>query len=128
MPSLHPHFKVYGFIHSAILWSVAAFILLTAACLGGEQAPAYSKPDERVAASPEVTNQSARVVPKQEDARKSNPENQAQADAARLSALADQLRDELKKMNVNVLSLDVIQKTEEIEKLAKKIKSEGHGP
>ena len=36
-------------------------------------------------------------------------------DAAELSALADQLRDELKKMNSNVLSLDVIRKTEKVE-------------
>ena len=46
------------------------------------------------------------------------------ADAAELSALADKLRDELKKTNVNVLPLPAIQKTQAMEKLAKKIKGE----
>jgi hypothetical protein len=60
------------------------------------------------------------------EAKKSNLEK-ARTDAAELSALADQLRDELKKMNANVLSLDIIRKTEKVEKLARKIKAEANG-
>lgn len=59
---------------------------------------------------------------------KKEPENpdlaKTRSEAAELSALADQLRDELNKMTVDVFSLDVLQKTEQAEKLAKKIKGE----
>ena len=49
------------------------------------------------------------------------------SDAAELSALADQIRDELSKVNVNVLPLDVIEKAEKVEQLARKIKEEARG-
>jgi hypothetical protein len=52
--------------------------------------------------------------------------NKTQTDAAELSALADQLRDELDKMNADVLSLDVIQKTEKVQSLARKLKGEAN--
>jgi hypothetical protein len=49
-------------------------------------------------------------------------------DAAQLSELADKLRDELYKMNMNVFPLDVIHKTEQVEKLARKMKDESVQP
>jgi len=58
---------------------------------------------------------------------KPSPTDQTKADVAELSTLADQLRDELAKMNVNVFSLDVLRKTEKVEQLAKKVKEEVHG-
>jgi hypothetical protein len=44
-------------------------------------------------------------------------------DADELADLAKSLQDELNKSNENVLSLDVVEKADRIEKLAKKIKS-----
>jgi hypothetical protein len=51
----------------------------------------------------------------------------SKSDAAELAALAKGLREELDKPNVNVLSLDVINRAEKIEKLAKKIRDETKG-
>ena len=49
---------------------------------------------------------------------------QAKKDAAKLSTLADALKKEIESSNPNVISVDVFNKANEIEKLAKKIKSE----
>ena len=51
----------------------------------------------------------------------------SKSDAAELAALAKALREELNKPNVNVLSLEVINRAEKIEKLAKKIREETKG-
>jgi len=51
----------------------------------------------------------------------------SKTDAAELAALAKGLREELDKPNVNVLSLEVINRAEKIEKLAKKIREETKG-
>ncbi len=48
-------------------------------------------------------------------------------DADELADLAKSLQDDLGKSNENVLSLDVVEKAEKIEKLAKKIKSSAKG-
>jgi hypothetical protein len=57
-------------------------------------------------------------------ARKRNQERQAalKRDTDRLLALATQLKEYVDKTNENVLSLDVIKKAEEIEKLSKSVK------
>lgn len=49
---------------------------------------------------------------------------QAKKDAAKLSTLADSLKKEIDSSNPNVISVDVFNKANEIEKLAKKIKAE----
>lgn len=69
-------------------------------------------------------NQPALTTAKPESGPKKTNLQKTQNDAAELSTLADQLRDELNKMNANVFSLDVLQKTEQVEKLARKIKGE----
>jgi hypothetical protein len=51
----------------------------------------------------------------------------SKSDAAELAALAKALREELNKPNVNVLSLQVVNLAERIEKLAKKIREETKG-
>jgi hypothetical protein len=48
-------------------------------------------------------------------------------DAAQLATEANDLHEELDKSSVDILSLDVIQKADKIEKLAKKIKDEAKG-
>ena len=51
----------------------------------------------------------------------------SKCDAAELAALAKGLREELDKPNVNVLSLEVMNRIDKIEKLAKKIREETKG-
>jgi len=52
----------------------------------------------------------------------------SQNDAAELAALAKGLRDVLNEPNVNVPSLEVINRADKIEKLARKIREETKGP
>jgi hypothetical protein len=51
----------------------------------------------------------------------------SKTDAAELAALAKRLREELDKPDVNVLSLEVMNRIDKIEKLAKKIREETKG-
>jgi len=51
----------------------------------------------------------------------------SKSDAAELAALAKGLREELDKPNVDVLSLEVMNRIDKIEKLAKKIREETKG-
>ena len=51
----------------------------------------------------------------------------SKSDAAELAALAKRLREELEKPNISVLSPDVINRADRIEKLAKKIRDETKG-
>jgi nitric oxide reductase activation protein len=63
-------------------------------------------------------------------AKKANEERQAalKADTDKLVKLAGELKDYVDKTNENVLSLDVVRKAEEIEKLAHSVKDKMKGP
>jgi nitric oxide reductase activation protein len=63
-------------------------------------------------------------------AKKANQERAAElkADTDKLLKLAEQLKASVDKSNENVLSLDVIKKAEEIEKLAHSVKDKMKGP
>ena len=63
-------------------------------------------------------------------AKKANQSRQAllKADTDRLLKLAVELKDSVDKSNENVLSLDVVKKAEEIEKLAHSVKDKMKGP
>jgi hypothetical protein len=64
-----------------------------------------------------------------EQARAGNIERQKQleADTAKLLSLATELKEQVGKTNQNVMSLDVIKKADEIEKLAKNVKERMKG-
>jgi hypothetical protein len=119
-----------GFIFPSASLAVLFLALLVAASLRSAQNPTPPKSGEAAPTSSEaraVKNQPALNTGGQKgEATKSNLEK-ARADAAELSALADQLRDAVNKSNANVLSLDIIRKTEKLEKLARKIKGEAIG-
>jgi hypothetical protein len=106
--------------------TLAVLVLLITVKSPGAQNAAAPKNGEALSAPPPVNAQAAltNASPKT-DPEKSHLD-QTKSDAAELSALAEQLRDELNKINVNVLSLDVLAKTEKLEKLAKKIKDEAN--
>ncbi len=63
-------------------------------------------------------------------AKKANQSRQAllKADTDKLLKLAVELKDSVDKSNENVLSLDVVKKAEEIEKLAHSVKDKMKGP
>lgn len=63
-------------------------------------------------------------------AKKANQERAAalKADTDKLLKLAEELKASVDKSNENVLSLDVIKKAEEIEKLAHSVKDKMKGP
>ncbi len=82
------------------------------------------KPSAALSPPAAAKNEAITLTPKQDTEPAKSKLEATKTDAAELSALADQLRDELNKLNVNVFSLDVLHKTEKVEKLAKKIKEE----
>ncbi len=65
-----------------------------------------------------------------EMAKKANAERQAvlKADTEKLLKLSTELKEYVDKTNENVLSLEVLKKAEEIEKLAKSVKEKMKGP
>jgi len=111
---------------SKLEWVIAAWILLSVAPTSVAQNPAVPKTGQPESPPQAANAQAAVTTPKQASLR-SSPGEKAKADAAELSDLADQLRDELHRTDINILSLNIIQKTEAIEKLTKKIKGEADG-
>jgi len=103
---------------------VAAWVMLATVPVVSGQNPA-SPPNEEALSPPTAAN--SRTTPKQDSQRKESNLEKTKTEAAELSALADQLRDELNKMTFDVFSLDIIQKAEKVEKLAKKIKGQANG-
>jgi hypothetical protein len=106
---------------------LAVLVLLSGVPVQSAQNPPPPKNSEALSPATTVNNQAAKNTPIQTEGPKKSNLEKTKSDAAELSALADQLRDELDKMNVNVFSLDVLHKTEMVEKLAKKIKVEANG-
>jgi hypothetical protein len=79
----------------------------------------------------------AEHMPQRQDARKANLEQmqraaeqhkmQVQKDAARLSELVNELKQELDKTPAGTLSVDAVKKSKEIEKLAKRVRKDMQG-
>jgi hypothetical protein len=105
---------------------VAAAVMMSSVAMRSAQNPAPPKSTAGLSSPPALNNQPAATTPKENSESKKSDIEETKTDAAELSALADQLRDELKKMNVNVLPLDVLEKTQKLEKLARKIKGEAY--
>ena len=118
--------KLRGFLFLLGAGVVAASVLMMPGPVRSAQDPAPAKNAEALPSPSPVHDQAALISIREKGEPNKSKLNKTKADAAELSALADQLRDELNKMNVNVFSLDVIQKTQEVEKLAKKIKGEAN--
>jgi hypothetical protein len=92
--------------------------------------PASPAPPNRAesAASEDADDTQQRLA--REMLKKANAERHAllMADTDKLLKLAVELKDSVDKSNENVLSLDVIKKAEEIEKLAHSVKDKMKGP
>lgn len=123
----HPPHKLNGLMLPLIRGAVAAALLLAAVPVGNAQNSASSNPGEVLSAPAATKNLAAVTTTAQKVQPGKTKLEKTKNDAAELAALADQLRDELEKLNANVFSLDVFQKTEKVEKLVKKIKEDAHG-
>jgi len=106
--------------------AVAALALLAPTQAKGGQNPPSPKAERVLPPPTAVKDGAALTTLKQKDDPKKAKLDKTRLDAAELSALADQLRDELNKLNAHILPIDVIQKTEKVERLAKKIKGEAN--
>ncbi len=96
------------------------------------QEPSSDEPLSAAAASAQQTTPSkqeplgALTAKQKRDLLKDNFEKMKR-NADELALLAKSLQEDLDKSNSNVLSLDVVEKADKIEKLAKKIKSQARG-
>lgn len=78
-------------------------------------------------AIPEEKTPETELSPRQKQTLLKSNFEKTKGDAAELADMAKELRDQLDKTSVNVLSVDVIHRAEKIEKLARKIKEEAKG-
>ena len=102
----------------------AVWVLLAAVSVrSGQNTPSIAP--AQTASNP-ARVESQPVPPEQKSEQQKSGHNETKTDAVELSALAEQLHDEMSKTNIHVLSLEILQKTEQIERLAKKIKGEAN--
>jgi hypothetical protein len=114
-------------ITKRMAWSLTLFLLFAIPGFGQVRRPPVPQgaPDETPAPADESQQRMARDM-----AKKANLERHAalKNDADRLLKLAGELKEYVDKSNENVLSLDVLKRAEEIEKLARSVKEKMKGP
>jgi hypothetical protein len=106
-------------------------LLATSAVAQQNHAPQGPPPSLRPDNPPPLTDvDQAQQHQAREMAKKANVQRQAalKADTDKLLKLAVELKDSVDKSTENVLSLDVLKKAEEIEKLAHSVKDKMKGP
>ena len=91
---------------------------------GFSQGSQLPKADQSQPGQPPATDEETRIRAEKEMAKRANQERQAQLkrDTDQLLELATQLKMYVDRTNENVLSLDVIKKADQIEKLAHNVK------
>ena len=111
-------------------WSLSLFLLFAIpsyAQSGTPRPPSAQRVDGAVA-PPDEDESRERIA--HDMAKKANLERQAalKSDTDKLFKLATELKDSVDKSNENLLSLEVLKKAEEIEKLAHSVKEKMKGP
>jgi hypothetical protein len=112
-----------------IAWTLSICLLLTIS--GKAQDPAPRAPAQRTNPNAVPTgSDESRERMARDMAKKANQDRHAvlKSDTDKLLKLAVELKDSVDKSNENVLSLDVVKKAEEIEKLAHSVKDKMKGP
>lgn len=112
-------------VQRATLPVLAGLILFFAMPLGVAQHSAIPNSGESAASPSVAVPELPRSAAKQETPDSAGRER-VKIDAAELSKLSNQLRDQLQAMNVNVYPLGAVKKAEAIEKLVRKIKADGN--
>ena len=114
----------------------AAVVLFGGALLPGGQMPSQSNAphggaptvtQSDISGNHEEPGVNARMQEQLADRRNSDRQKQLVADTEKLFTLAEQLRNEVAKSNKDQLSVPVVKKSEEIEKLAKAVKEKMRG-
>ena len=110
-----------------IAWTLFICLLFAIPGKAQTQAPSPRSPGS-IPSSGDADETQERLA--RDVAKKANLSRQAllKADTDRLLKLAVELKDSVDKSNANVLSLDVVKKAEEIEKLAHSVKDKMKGP
>jgi hypothetical protein len=110
-----------------IAWTLSICLLLTISAKA--QNPGLRPPARRMDPSAADSDESRERLAR-DMAKKANQERHAvlKSDTDKLLKLAVELKDYVDKSNENVLSLDVVKKAEEIEKLAHSVKDKMKGP
>lgn len=106
-----------GRTRRAVLFSVGASALLAAQNQSPDQTPPRTLPIPRRDEDEKLPNGKS-----QKDAIAKEEHEQALKDTSDLIAVAQQLKDELQKAGTYVVPLSSVKKTEEIEKLARRIR------
>ncbi len=118
---------------------VRAFVLVVA-LTGAMALPVWAQRQSTPPATPPTDRNTLGAAPSDEDeaserlahdmAKKANLERQAaiKSDAEKLLKLAVELKASVDKSNENLLSMDVVKKAEEIERLAHNVKDKMKGP
>jgi hypothetical protein len=112
-------------------WILSLFLLLLFAIPGKAQTANPNPRSQGASGSIPVSDASENQERQVHDlAKKANQARQVllKADTDKLLKLAVELKDSVDKSNENVLSLDVLKKAEEIEKLAHSVKDKMKGP
>ena len=111
--------------------SILLLVTMTGNAHAQARQPAPSPPPQpRADVMPGSNGNDAQERLSREMAKKGNLQRQAalKADTDRLLKLAVELKDSVDKSNENLLSVDVLKKAEEIEKLAHSVKDKMKGP
>jgi hypothetical protein len=110
-----------------MVWSFFLFLWFMIPAYGQDRRPSVPKGDP-TEIPVDVDDNRDRIA--RDMAKKANQERQAalKTDTDKLFKLATELKGYVDKSNENVLSLDVLKKAEEIEKLAHSVKEKMKGP
>jgi len=118
-------------IRKSLLATVAFCLLLSSGTAIGQitnlPAPAISEPAGQQRKEPDdpwTVQQRREMAKKQNELR----QQEIRKDADKLLELATELKQYVDKTNENILSMDVVKKAEQIEKLAKSVKDRMKGP
>jgi len=118
-------------VHALPRWTWLAILTMLLLCFGIPcAAQSSSLPLPGSPASDDSDNVAWRAEQQKEMAKKQNLERQQEIkkDADKLLQLATELKQSVDKTTENTLSLDVIKKADQIEKLAKSVKDKMKGP
>ncbi len=114
----------------SIAWILSLFLLFAIPGKAQTQAPIPVPPGRADSGPPSADADESRERLARDLAKKANQSRQAvlKTDTDRLLKLAVELKDYVDKSNENVLSLEVVKKADEIEKLAHSVKDKMKGP
>ena len=117
-------------MRTQIAWSLCLFLLFMILGHAQSQNPRSQPPRIDGNVAPNDPNDENRDRIARDMAKKANLERQAalKVDTDKLFKLASELKGYVDKSNENVLSLEVLKKAEEIEKLARSVKDKMKGP